>query len=159
MIRYKRLLNSNLVNKYIHFWIDNIFGINQLNDKIESCNLFSKYCYSEFVNLNKKIEKYKNKLNDKEIYTKIRDKCDFILNFGQTPMKLFDEKVKEKTILDKSNLISNSKKLFNSNLFNTINQESIIFFIFNSYNNNLFILSESDYLNEIHLFIYFNINN
>ena len=159
MIRYKRLLNSNLVNKYIHFWIDNIFGINQLNDKIESCNLFSKYCYSELVNLNKKIEKYKNKLNDKEIYSKIRDKCDFILNFGQTPMKLFDEKVKEKKILDKSNLFSHNKKLYNNNLFNTINQDSIIFFTFDSYNNNLFIVSENDYLNGILLTVYFNINN
>ncbi len=159
MIRYKNLLNSSFVSKYIHFWIDNIFGINQLNNKIESCNLFSKYCYSELVNLNKKIEKNKKKLSIEQVYSIIREKCDLILNFGETPMKLFDEKVKEKTVLDKSNLISNNKKLFNNNFFNIINQESIIFFTFNSYNNNLFILSENDYINEFLLSIYFNINN
>ena len=74
-------------------------------------------------------------------------------------MKLFDEKVKEKTILDKSNLFSHNKKLYNNNLFNTINQDSIIFFTFDSYNNNLFIVSENDYLNGILLIFYFNINN
>ena len=97
MVRYRKLLESSEVNQLIHLWIDNIFGVNQLNDKKEDCNLYSKYSYAENMDFNKKLEKYnKKKLSIEDKCSKLKIKIGFILNFGQTPLKLFDDKLKIK---------------------------------------------------------------
>jgi hypothetical protein len=77
---FRKLLNSNLVSRYLPQWIDNIFGKNQLPDnpkKLESsCNIFNKSTYEQKTKLNEKIEKYiklnKNKeLKEKDFVKKI----------------------------------------------------------------------------------------
>ena len=47
----KKLLNSNLIKKIIHSWVDIIFGKNQIpedeNELAESCNIFNKLSYEQ----------------------------------------------------------------------------------------------------------------
>ena len=154
MIRYRKLLESSDVNKVINLWIDNIFGVNQLNKKKEDCNLFNKNSYEELINFEKKIEKYKkNKLSIEQICSKIKNKTSFILNFGQTPVKLFDEKVKIKNNYNYNPMISPKSKRINirkknilleenDSIIKNINKNPIIFFRYNKYFQKLYILSK-----------------
>ncbi len=147
MIRYRKLLESSEVTKLIPLWIDNIFGVNQLNDKKEDCNLFSKYSYAELMDFSKIIEKYnKKKLSIEDICSKLKIKISFILNFGQTPLKLFDDKLKIKkgTFFDCKKLTKIS--LFEDNELssgiNKINTNSIIFFSLKIFYKKLYVLSK-----------------
>ena len=147
MIRYRKLLESSEVTKLIPLWIDNIFGVNQLNDKKEDCNLFSKYSYAELMDFSKIIEKYnKKKLSIEEIHSKLKIKISFILNFGQTPLKLFDDKLKIKkgTFFDCKKLTKIS--LFEDNELssgiNKTNTNSIIFFSLKIFYKKLYVLSK-----------------
>ena len=151
MIRYRKLLESSIISKSINVWIDNIFGVNQLNPKKEDCNLFSKYSYAEKNNFNLLIEKYNKKnLSIEDICLKIKEKTSFILNFGQTPMKLFEEKVKEKKNLIK-NCSINTQKIKKNGKNNSIddfksldiiNKKTIIFLSYCHLNKKLFIIEE-----------------
>ena len=105
----RKLINSNLVSKFLPKWLDNIFGKNQIPDtnkkKEISCNLFNKYTYEENIQLDKKIIKYQKQLNNKEIdkikyAEKIMFKIDLINNFGVTPHKVLDNTIKLKTTTD-----------------------------------------------------------
>jgi len=91
--KHRRCLESKDVSKNLPYWIDNVFGWSQLNKTKESLNVFIKYTYEQENNLQKKLEKYqKNKIKEVEIIKKIRNKVDIIINFGQTPYKLLEEK-------------------------------------------------------------------
>lgn len=92
--KHRAILESKNISCFINYWIDNVFGSNQLAKNKDSVNIFNKYSYEQETNLEKKLERYerKKKLKDKEIVQKLRDKINSILNFGQTPYKLFDDK-------------------------------------------------------------------
>lgn len=78
-----QLVKSGGINQ----WIDNIFGVNQINDKV--INLYPKFSYEKLNNFNEKINKYILKGYTKEkIYQKIRGKIG-LLNLGITPCQLF----------------------------------------------------------------------
>ena len=156
MVRYRKLLESSEVNQLIHLWIDNIFGVNQLNDKKEDCNLYSKYSYAENMDFNKKLEKYnKKKLSIEDKCSKLKIKIGFILNFGQTPLKLFDDKLKikkgsffnykmntppKKNSSDKKIFLCEDNELLS--VLDKINNKSIIFFFNNNFNKKLYVLSK-----------------
>ena len=91
IINNLNLINSNEIKSQINFFIDNIFGTNQVNK--ENYNIYEKYCYQELVNLREKLEKFKRNNEDyNTIKIKIDRKVNKILSFGQTPFKLFEEK-------------------------------------------------------------------
>ena len=124
---FRKLINSNLVSKFLPNWLDNIFGKNQIPDNPkkleESCNIFSKTSYEEKMNLNKKVNKYIKKLNNKEmtqkdLAKKLSLKTDLINNFGITPHRILDNTIRLKC-----------SKVFNNipNTFCTIKKN--IFFI------------------------------
>ena len=78
----------------INKWIDLIFGAKQWNEKPkrDDLNLFGKYCYKQYINFEKKMEKYKtNKLTDEQIIKKVKKKKLQIINFGQCPEVLFNK--------------------------------------------------------------------
>ena len=123
---FRKLLNSNLISKYLPKWLDNIFGKNQLPGDIKkreaSCNIFSKYTYEEKNNLEKKINKYKNKfikgeMSKQDLAEKILLRIDFINNFGVTPHKVLDNTIKLKT----------STESYNSSNFTLKIEKNIIF--------------------------------
>lgn len=58
------LLEDKLVSDNICYWIDNIFGENQLKKSKDSLNIFKKCCYGQETNLKEKYKTYKKALND-----------------------------------------------------------------------------------------------
>ena len=103
---FRKMLNSNLVSKFLPNWLDNIFGINQLPDNKtkleESCNIYNKSSYEKKMNLFDKLYKYKKKLNNNEINKnelakKLLLRIDLINNFGITPRKVLESHIKLKT--------------------------------------------------------------
>ena len=65
-------------------------------------NVFPKYTYEQEINLSKKIEIYLTRDYDADtIIKKIKNKINTILNFGQTPHKLFEEKHPKKNYSQK----------------------------------------------------------
>ena len=86
------LLESPKFKSQINFFFDNIFGVGQMGGK-ENCNTFGKYSYQEMIDLNQKINKFKEqKMKYEEIKEKIERKSNKIISFGQTPFKLFEDK-------------------------------------------------------------------
>ena len=101
MCRYRRFLESKIVSKKINEWINNVFGVYQIIKNNEEnkarCNSYSKFCYSEFMNFEEKVRKCKEKkMSDEEIWKKLRGKICCVLNFGQTPMRILDNKLPNK---------------------------------------------------------------
>ena len=102
IIEHRKLLNSKIISLTISDWIDNIFGINQIpqNNKLReiSCNVFMKTSYEQEMNLQKKLNKYINKIktdeqdNHQKYLKKMLSKINSVLNFGQTPYQVFKEK-------------------------------------------------------------------
>lgn len=77
----------------INKWIDIIYGIDNYPPSFEKLNAFDKYSYRQNINLQNKLEKYiEKKYTEKQIIKKIKAKRSLILNFGQCPDKLFDNK-------------------------------------------------------------------
>lgn len=92
-------LEDKTISDNLTYWIDNIFGENQLKKNKDSLNVFKKCCYAQETNLLDKYEYHKkNFVNDNDkrendyAEAKILKKIDKILNFGQVPAKLFDSK-------------------------------------------------------------------
>jgi hypothetical protein len=87
------LLNSKKIQSKIHLFIDNIFGVGQIGTK-NDYNTFGKYGYKEFINLKSKLDSFKKnpEYNYKTIKDKISRKIIKIINLGQTPFKLIEEK-------------------------------------------------------------------
>ena len=134
---FRKLLNSNLVSKFLPNWIDNIFGINQLPEKKveleESCNIFNKTSYEQKTNLNDKLLKYKKQLNNKEIKkskisSKLLLKIDFINNFGITPHKVLENRIKLKTLTIFNNIQYLSYKIKNNIFFIKSNENILILY-------------------------------
>ena len=95
----KKLLNSIFVTKKLPFWVDIIFGKNQLleneTEAANSCNIFIKVSYEQKFNLEKKFEKYiklieENKIKEKQFFDKMRGKIAMAVNFGMTPKKILN---------------------------------------------------------------------
>ena len=150
MCRYKRLLESEVINSKINQWINNIFGVYQLIDNYEEnkvhCNTFTKYCYEEKMNFEAKIEKYKkNEKTDDFIWRKLRGIICCVLNFGQTPQKLLETKllekaskkveiprknfsVKSKSYSDLSNLHLKDRHIPVKNTFSEYDSKPLLFF-------------------------------
>ena len=82
----------------INQWINLIFGYKQWSEipKRDDLNLFGKYCYKQYINFEKKLDKYKEKKYDEStIMNKIETKKLKILNLGQCPEVLFNKSHKE----------------------------------------------------------------
>ena len=134
---FRKLLNSNLISKFLPDWIDNIFGKNQLPDNPikseESCNVFSKSSYEQKNKLDEKISKYMKKLNNKEITkkkfkTKLLLKIDLLINFGTTPHKVLNNSIKLKTSTIFNNIPNVFCKIQNNIYFIKSNEEILILF-------------------------------
>ena len=85
-------------NLRINSWIDLIFGYKQWSPKPkrDDLNLFGKYCYNQYINFDRILEKFKIKnYDEKTIKAKIESKKSRIINFGQCPEVLFTNKHKE----------------------------------------------------------------
>lgn len=95
--KHRSILESTIVSNNLIYWIDNIFGANQLIESKESLNVYNKECYESELKLSEKFEKYKSKYSVEKSIDKIRDKINTILNFGQTPHQLFLHKHSKKT--------------------------------------------------------------
>ena len=96
IIENRNLLDKKEISENINDWIDIIFGIGQLppdKNRKKSLNIFYKETYEQKVNLHKKLEKLlKKDLNPQEIITKISNKLELIISFGQAPYQLFTDK-------------------------------------------------------------------
>ena len=104
---HRKLLNSNLINSSINKWIDNIFGVGQIPNKKkieESCNIYGKTSYERNMDLLKKIDKYKKaKKSNQVIRTKLMNKINPILLFGQTPYQVFKDQHQKKNKSNEKN--------------------------------------------------------
>ena len=105
IIKHYILLNGESVIDHknsINFWIDNIFGINQIpeNNLRESCNLFNKYCYEKYANdIDELIKSYNNESDSKKkkmIYDEYNTIINSILAFGIVPVQILKKKCLEK---------------------------------------------------------------
>ena len=135
---FRKLINSNLISKFLPLWLDNIFGKNQLPDNQKkrelSCNIFHKYTYEDNIQLDNKLSKYREKFIKKEIdknnlAEKIMIKIDLINNFGVTPHRILENTIKLKTSTEFNNNSSISLKI-NRNIF-FINYNELILILFN----------------------------
>ena len=101
---------QNVARASLHLWVDNIFGCNQFRNKKENkdlLNTYAKSTYEEKTEWDKKIKKYafkfykcektihSNEILPDEIIERIKDKKGIVLNFGQTPKKIFDDPTHE----------------------------------------------------------------
>ena len=134
---FRKLLNSNLVSRYLPQWIDNIFGKNQLPDnpkKLESsCNIFNKSSYEQKMKLNKKIEKYiklynNKELKEKDFVKKVLLKIDMINNFGMTPHKVLEVTINLKTSTELFRTANRYFKINKGIYFINSNDEILILF-------------------------------
>ena len=96
---FRKLLNSFLISKYLPDWIDFIFGVKQIEKNKNSFWYFRKSSYEDKVNLEKKLVKYlkqyqSGEMTNKKIRTKLNLKVDEINNFGITPHRVFNSRVK-----------------------------------------------------------------
>lgn len=108
--KHRTMLNGK--GAQIQLWIDNIFGSNQLIKNKESLNIYMEHCYEQEVNLKKQLDRMKKDLVEvQEIVATIRDKSNAILNFGQVPAKLFDDKHPDRSGYAKNTLIEDDFSL------------------------------------------------
>ena len=143
----RKLLNNNYISKILSQWVDNIFGKNQLPEKIEdrfeSYNIYNKICYEQITNIEKKFEKlctkYKSgKFSNKQFMEKAHDKKSSMIEFGMNPKQILFETV----------TYEGKPKTF-ENIFKSIrgtNEEN--YFYFNRINNDNFILIKEDIKNK-----------
>lgn len=119
--KHKLILNSRHIS--LNLWIDNVFGINQLNKNKESVNIFPMLSYEQEVNLKKELEKLSNEKNILETTSIIKDKVQSILNFGQIPAKIFDDKHPVKSSYFKNSVIEDDFSLIGGIIQNWKNPE------------------------------------
>ena len=108
----KKLLNHRIISEKLSYWVDNIFGKNQIpkkeEDLIECYNIFRKFSYEQKLNLENKINKFeklykldKSKENKIDLINRFNKKTDLIKFFGMVP----------KQILSESNVYSRESKI------------------------------------------------
>ena len=115
-------------------WINNIFGYNQINTSKEIMNIFPLYSYEQFNDLDKEIQKIKEKLKGKEnkyslLYCEMRTKIA-ILDLGITPIQLFKASHPEKpgtthnnSLIDLNSSVKGSSKSL-STILNVLNSSN-----------------------------------
>ena len=143
----RKLLNNTYVSKILSQWVDNVFGKNQLPEKIEdrfeSYNIFNKISYEQLTNIEKRFEKlykkYQNgKFNIKQFLEKAHDKKSSMIEFGMNPKQILFETVtyegKPKTF----------EPVFKSNRATA----EVNYFYFNRINNDNYILIKDDIKNK-----------
>ena len=87
----RKIINNEYISQEIVHWINYVFGVNQLTNKADACNIFSQESYAQMVNLKKDLEQLlRSKMNKQEIYKQIADKINLIINFGQSPLQIFN---------------------------------------------------------------------
>jgi hypothetical protein len=80
MFKMRAALESEHCSLNLHFWIDNIFGINQTGENAKSkMNVYSEECYKENINFNN----IKSKIKLQSLKMQIHQ-------YGQLPAQLFD---------------------------------------------------------------------
>ena len=99
---FRKLINSFLISKFLPDWIDFIFGTKQIEKNQNSFWVFSKSSYEEKVNLEKKLAKYlkqyqSGELTNRKLRSKINLKIDEMNNFGITPHRVLNIKIKLRT--------------------------------------------------------------
>lgn len=131
----------------INQWIDNIFGINQMNEKV--INIYPRFSYEKLNNFNEKINHYFLKGYTKEkIYQKIRGKIG-LLNLGITPCQLFKHPhPPQSSLFESDTIIYNKEKIRKKDLllvdlvqFVKFNKIYSYFFFFKDFE--IFFLFES----------------
>ena len=88
----RKIINNDHTSLDIIYWINYIFGMNQLSNKAEACNIFAEESYAQRVNLKKDLETMLkgDYVDKKDIYRQITDKINLIINFGQSPLQIFN---------------------------------------------------------------------
>jgi len=136
-VQFVIYLRNILEKSDLSSWIDNIFGICQLNDSEEKPNSFPFYTYQSFCKFEKiKKEAKPLKKKIKEIQTQIE-----MLKFGITPAKLINKPQKDKKPSNESDdyIMAFNKKeaklieIINYYIGNKSNEK---FYFINSYNEN-----------------------
>ena len=171
-------INDQHIKDTINEWIDNIFGINQFNNKpkIEYFNTFNPYSYGQY---NKFMDIFNNKdLDENEKKNSIFIRKINCLSFGQTPEQIFKkstkyiykENEKEKIIdpiLDNLLIINNFKKNVNISKNEVIyfwfvkNEKELFYFLIrdNSKQNKNYSISVWEFNKKYKLLYSININN
>ena len=86
LIKQRNLIKLSYIDKNISKWINLIFGVNQYNKELY--NIYPKLTYPDKIDWQRKIKKYEKQEN--VLRAKITEKRNIILNFGQTPRRLFN---------------------------------------------------------------------
>ena len=98
----KKKLNDKETSKGVSQWVDIIFGKKQYptneEEKRNSCNIFGKLTYEQFINLDNKLKKYIDKFNkdkslEEKLVTKIQNRINIIINFGMCPRQILNESI------------------------------------------------------------------
>ena len=154
IVKHRLMLNNTLLSNHLALWFNNIFGEGQFYDSEtknkNSCNLYNKTSYEEKTNLQRKLDKYKKKgkYTEEEIISKLESKSVLILNFGQTPIRLFKTphtniKVKSSSMTDEEMkcYINNNKILIKPQKKNFITYP--IYFYVNENNSKCLLLTNT----------------
>lgn len=88
---HRAILELKHVKENICKWIDNIFGINQFIQDVDSLNMFPRESYEQYIL--PKFEKYETQFakdgDEKKFIQKTKEKCYSIISLGQTPKQIF----------------------------------------------------------------------
>ena len=99
---HKKKLNDKDMSKGVSQWVDIVFGKKQYptneEEKRNSCNIFGKLTYEQFINLDDKLKKYivkfnKDKSLEEKLITKIQNRINIINNFGMCPRQILTESI------------------------------------------------------------------
>ena len=90
LYQHKKLLNSPIIANELHLWLNYVFGVNQITFDQSACSNFQKSTYAQKAKLQEKKTKYVNALPAEQAKQKLKSKVNMIINFGQTPHKLFN---------------------------------------------------------------------
>ena len=136
-IQFVIYLRKLLEKSDVSSWIDNIFGINQLNDSDERPNSFPFYTYESYCEFEKiKKESKPLKKRVKEIRTQIE-----LLKFGITPAKVINKPQKDKKFPSDHNDYITAFNKRETKIIEIINdyirkKSNEKFYFINSYNEN-----------------------
>ena len=129
---FRKLLNSFLISKFLPNWIDFIFGIKQVEKTEESFYKWNKISYEDKLKLDKKLDKYikkyqnKEGITNKELRTKIFIKIDFLNNFGIIPHKVLNCSVKLRTSAKIKKMSDQYLEINNNYYFIKVNDNTLL---------------------------------